>query len=249
MNLVFELWERCERRWTACRSPRKRNGKWHRLTRRVFSLIELLVVIAIISILMSILLPALKNTRERVKSLNCLNNEKQLNVGFINYIQDFSDYYPTKPTVSEWFTCWDAKLAEYFGLDGTQFGDNAKVDTVYRCPSMKIEYSYSGRSYVANNNLGDASQAIHDKDILKQTQVSYPSKLGLLFETPNCSGSFFGKKTRNMFLENDAINNKQEFRHKNGENILFFDGHAEWQPYRWVDSMGWRSLYDRSKID
>lgn len=64
-------------------------------SRRGFTLIELLVVIAVIAVLIALLLPAVQQARERARSVQCMNNLKQIGLSLHNYESTHSVFPPS----------------------------------------------------------------------------------------------------------------------------------------------------------
>jgi prepilin-type N-terminal cleavage/methylation domain-containing protein/prepilin-type processing-associated H-X9-DG protein len=118
--------------------------------RRGFTLIELLVVIAIIAILAAILFPVFAKAREKARQATCSSNLKQLGLGFVQYVQDFDERYPSG----------DASVAGYDNCLGEgwagQLYPYVKSTGVYVCPDDTTQATTTGQtvcSYFYNMNL------------------------------------------------------------------------------------------------
>ena len=104
-----------------------------------FTLIELLVVIAIIAILAAILFPVFARARENARRASCQSNEKNIALGFKQYIQDNGEKYPPAMTSATALRTSVANggLSEYI-----------KSTAILFCPSdsdkTSLSYAYMG---------------------------------------------------------------------------------------------------------
>lgn len=113
-----------------------------------FTMVELLVIIAVIAILAGMLLPALNNARNRVKSMSCMNHLKQLGTNAFMYSNDSREWIlPSRlythetgggGTLSWGEGIWFRTLARYAGQKSLDWSYRSTVAKVYLCPNEKL---------------------------------------------------------------------------------------------------------------
>ena len=125
---------------------------------RGFTLIELLVVVTIIAMLVSLLLPAIGQSRRTAKQAICANNLKQMYLGgFVQYAQDFRDYIPANSTGTSNFNtilggCGYFGGPQYAGPHATDWAwANYPRYSVFGCPDEKgVDFTASGYGVSTN---------------------------------------------------------------------------------------------------
>ncbi|HEY3331860.1 MAG TPA: DUF1559 domain-containing protein [Capsulimonadaceae bacterium] len=208
---------------------------------KAFTLIELLVVIAIIAILAAILFPVFATAREKARQSACLNNQKQIGLALVQYVQDYDEAYPigTSPTnanlytSSVWPNLWFGQFQAYMKSTGVYTCPSAAGKTYNGLPydvdyivNTEIVRVYTSTPCTSNNCYGLANTA------LLASQVDTPSLYAVVFDNARnsnnlgaCANDWNWLKTH-WSTSTGAVTGMT--RHNGGTNVSCADGHATW---------------------
>jgi prepilin-type N-terminal cleavage/methylation domain-containing protein/prepilin-type processing-associated H-X9-DG protein len=229
-----------------------------RKTARGFTLIELLVVIAIIAILASLLLPALSKAKAKAQGVFCMNNHRQLMLGWRLYSDDANDellFAYGGDTLNN--------LTPYTWVQGNMLSDPTNItyfatsplskyigkgQKVWKCPgdptknvrSMSMNYLVGGNGLAADSNppyygLWTSHQAF--KLYRKGSSIVNPSLTWVILDERPASinDAFFvvdmqnyGNPRAMQLIDHPGI------QHNNACGFSFADGHAEIK--KWKDA-------------
>lgn len=210
-----------------------------------FTLVELLVVITIISILGSMLLPALARARDAARNSKCLNNIKQLMLGMQMYTQD-SDGWAARfecgiPGDAFSRVSFPNAVTSYSSLYYVESGYldvprrngwQPELGSIFNCPSVgwdRPNWTHWS-DYGPNGVINDMFDLVWIKKPWINTHRLTHPEWTCGWQEAHTKGTSFTHGELCGPYENDWTD-PTIYRHRRRLNTAYMDGHAESHEY------------------
>jgi prepilin-type N-terminal cleavage/methylation domain-containing protein/prepilin-type processing-associated H-X9-DG protein len=220
-----------------------------------FTLIELLVVIAIIAILAAMLLPALAKAKAKAKAIQCVNNEKQIALGYTLYTTDNRDYLPVAGQArgggAVWPAEWYAEISPYVSKGTTNIATLNAQGTIQACPSFSTNklagvglstdpnlpaYGGYGHNYYYLGYYAGAGGSLDRQKISAVTKTTETILNNDTFDPiPADAGTAILERFGYSYPPTQIslyIPGRSYIRHGQGANYAWADGHAKFVQWK-----------------